>query len=118
MKDKFIIRECDINRIPYWTRKNFDEIVFTPITKDWLQKRLTWHTMKGHKKLAKHYRHWPYPAEMLKHLHDIVRFYNPRYLDWGLVDYDDQGQMRIRAGIDLPVSVLGFVEFITHEKTS
>ena len=110
---KVIMRESDYRRLPAWEKSRYDSITFTPITKEWLQKQVTWFTMKGNKSWANDYRHWPYPNEMIKRFHKIS-MYDRRYKNW-LIDYNDQGEMQIRAGINQPTSLLGIVSFFKEE---
>ncbi len=109
MKRRVIIRESDFKRIPHFERKKYDRISFTPITQEWLQKQVTWHTMRGNKKVANDYRHWPYPSHMIDRFYKI-RLHDVRY-KWWLIDYNDQGQMRIRSGLNQPSSLLGIAVY-------
>lgn len=103
---KFIIRESDLKRMSHYERKKYTKIDFVPITQEWLQKQVSWWTLRGKKSEADAYRHWPYPSELIKRL-PRTRLYDRRYKDW-LVNYNEQGELQVRAGLNLPVSRLGF----------
>ncbi len=106
--NKTVIREYDFKR-EYSKYKNNDiEAEFEPITKDWLEKQVTWFTMKGNKQYADAYRHWPYPHELIQRM-PKVKMFDRRYRYW-LVRYDEQGVMKIRAGIGQPESTVGFLK--------
>ncbi len=113
MKKKLIIRESDFKRLPLWERRRFDRMTFVPITQAWLQKQVTFHTMKGNKKYADDFRHWQYPEQMLRRFHKVP-MYDRRYKNW-LVNYNEEGEMQVRAGINLRASRLGFGIFEKDE---
>jgi hypothetical protein len=108
---KTVIRKYDFDK-KYATFEYEDalfvDVTFEPITKEWLEKQVTWFTMKGNKKFADAYRHWPYPNEVLQRVPKI-KLYDRRYKDW-LIRYDEHGVMKIRAGIGQPESALGFLK--------
>ena len=113
MKRRVIIRETDFKKLPIWEKKKYDSITFEPITKEWLQRQVTWFSMKGNKNLANDYRHWQYPNEMIKRFYKTP-LYDRRYKNW-LVDYNEQGEMQIRAGINQPLSRVGIAVFRKEE---
>lgn len=86
---------------------------FVPITQDWLQKQVTWYSMKGNKKFADDYKHWQYPDQMIRRFHKVP-LYDRRYKNW-LVNYNEAGEMQVRAGINLRASRLGFGIFEKDE---
>ena len=110
---KVIIRESDYLRLPAWEKDKYDSVTFAPITREWLQRQVTFFSMKGKKNLVNDYRHWQYPNEMIKRFYKTP-LYDRRYKNW-LIDYNDQGEMCIRAGINQPTSRLGIVSFFKEE---
>lgn len=113
IKRKFIIRETDYQRYfvkdPSWHRKSWE-----PITVTWLQKQANWFTLKNNKKFSDLFRHWPYPHEILRRLgHKML--YKSEYINW-LVNYNDQGEMQVRAGINQPLSRLGWAKLEADEE--
>lgn len=106
--NKTVIREYDFKREYPKYKANDIEAKFEPITKEWLEKQVTWFTMKGNKQYADAYRHWPYPIELIKRI-PKTKMFDRRYKHW-LVRYDEQGVMKIRAGIGQPESTVGFLK--------
>jgi hypothetical protein len=113
---KYLIREMDFNKLntPFMRRRRYayakpptwDRMLFEPVEQEWFKKQMTFYLMKGDKVTASAFKHWPYPHELLARtglpLHD------KKYLHW-LLRWDDEGHLRIRAGINQPESRMGWV---------
>jgi hypothetical protein len=112
-KRRLIIRELDFNKLPKSLTKNYESVTFTPFTRHWFEKRVTYYSLKSKGYLARQYLHYEYPESLLKRMTG-VEFYKREYIYW-LCKYDEQGELRIRAGLGQPESRLGFVTF--KEKT-
>lgn len=114
-KRRIIIRESDFNRYSKSLKKECQTISFTPLTKNYFEKRATYFALKNKSYLADQYALYEYPANMLKRLTGF-KLFNYKYPNW-LVKYTDTGSMVIRAGLRQPESNLGFVTLIDKEKT-
>ena len=106
-KKRMIIRESDIKKLSKGFLNKYDPITFTPFTRHYFEKRVTYFTMKGKGYLARQYLHYEYPESLLKRMTG-VKFHDLEYRHW-LCKYDEQGQLLIRAGLRQPESRLGFV---------
>jgi hypothetical protein len=104
-KRRLIIREYDLNKLPKHFTDRYD-IKFTPFTRDWFEKRVTYYSLKGKGYLARQYLHYDYPESLLKRMTGF-KFHDRNYPHW-LCKYDDEGQLKIRAGLKQPESRLGF----------
>jgi hypothetical protein len=104
-----IIREIDLEKMPKSVLKKYESIKFTPFTRDWFEKRVTYYSLKGKGYLARQYLHYEYPESLLKRMTGFS-FHKREYQYW-LCKYDAQGQLQIRAGLGQPESRLGFATF-------
>lgn len=108
-KKRLIIRESDFNKLPKGILEKYESATFTPFTRQYFEKRVTYYSIKGKDYLVKQYLHYEYPESLLKRMTG-VKFHTKDYLAW-LCKYDEQGQLMIRAGLRQPESRLGFVTF-------
>jgi len=106
-KKRLIIREHDFNKLPKHLTNRYESLTFTPFTRHWFEKRVTYYSLKGKGYLARQYLHYEYPESLLKRMTG-VKFYKREYQHW-LCKYDEQGELCIRAGLGQPESRLGFV---------
>ncbi len=109
-KRRIIIREYDFEKFPKSIHKRYDAVTFKPLTKDYFQKRVTYFSLKGKEYLARQYMHYEYPESLLRKMTG-VKFHKSEYQYW-LVKYDDQGQLKIRAGLGQPESRLGILTYV------
>lgn len=105
-KRRLIIREYDLKKLPKAVTKKYD-IKFTPFTRQYFEKRVTYYSLKGKNYLVKQYMHYEYPESLLKRMTGFKLHYQ-YYKDW-LCKYDNEGYMQIRAGLGQPESRVGFV---------
>lgn len=112
-KRRLIIRESDFQKMPKAQINKYASVTFTPLTREWFEKRVTYYSLKGKEYLVRQYRHYEYPESLLRRMTG-VKFYDKSYQYW-LVKYDDQGQLKIRAGLGQPESRLGFITFKVKE---
>ena len=106
-KKRLIIRESDFKKLSKGFLNKYDSVIFTPLTRHYFEKRVTYYTIKGKDYLARQYLHYEYPESLLKKMTG-VKFHSSDYKYW-LCKYDEQGQLLIRAGLRQPESRLGFV---------
>ena len=114
-KRRVIIRESDFDKYSKSLSKDYQSVSFTPLTKNYFEKRATYFALKNKSYLADQYAHYEYPANMLGRLTGF-KLHNYNYPRW-LVKYADNGNMVIRAGLRQPESNLGFVTLVEKEKT-
>ena len=114
-KRRVIIRESDFDKYLKSLSKDYQSVSFTPLTKNYFEKRATYFALKNKSYLADQYAHYEYPANMLGRLTGF-KLHNYNYPRW-LVKYADNGNMVIRAGLRQPESNLGFVTLVEKEKT-
>ncbi len=114
-KRRVIIRESDFDKYSKSLSKDYQSVSFTPLTKNYFEKRATYFALKNKSYLADQYAHYEYPANMLGRLTGF-KLHNYNYPRW-LVKYADNGDMVIRAGLRQPESNLGFVTLVEKEKT-
>jgi hypothetical protein len=105
-KRRLIIREYDLKKLPKRVTDRYD-IKFTPFTRQYFEKRVTYYSLKGKEYLVKQYLHYDYPESLLKRMTGF-KFHDRNYQYW-LCKYDDEGQLQIRAGLKQPESRIGFV---------
>ena len=103
---RLIIREYDLKKLPKSTTDRYD-IKFTPFTKGYFEKRVTYYSLKGKDYLVKQYMHYEYPESMIRRMTGF-KLHDRNYQYW-LCKYDEEGYMQIRAGLKQPESKLGFV---------
>jgi hypothetical protein len=116
-KRRVLIREYDFKRMidprsqifRYTKNTSWDDIRFEPITAEYFKKKMNWFLLKGDKNSARIYQHWPYPHEVINRM-TKVSFYDRRYKSW-LINYNDKGELQIRAGINQPLSRLGWAVY-------
>lgn len=113
-KRRVIIRESDFDKYSKSLSKDYQSVSFTPLTKNYFEKRATYFALKNKNYLADQYAHYEYPANMLGRLTGF-KLHNYNYPRW-LVRYADNGDMVIRAGLRQPESNLGFVTLVEKEK--
>lgn len=108
-KRRLIIRESDFQKISKAEVAKYDSVTFTPLTKNWFEKRATFFYLKGKKYLADQFALNDYPDSMLRRFTSFD-FYKDEYKFW-LLKYNTEGELVIRAGLRQPESRLGFVTF-------
>lgn len=113
-KRRVIIRESDFDKLEKSLSKEYQRITFTPLTRNYFEKRVTFYALKGKSYLADQYAHYEYPANMLGRLTGF-KLHSTQYPFW-LVKYNDQGEMVIRAGLRQPESRLGFVTMVEKDR--
>ena len=106
-KRRIIIRELDMDKLSKKFIQSYERISFTPLNRDYFERRSTYFALKGKQYLADQYAHYEYPANMLGRL-TAFKLHNAQYPYW-LVRYNDQGEMLIRAGLRQPESRVGFI---------
>lgn len=109
-KRRIIIRELDLEKNSKRLEKKFQRVVFTPFTKTFFERRVTYYALKGKSYLADQYAHYEYPANMLRRFTSF-KLYDSRYPSW-LVRYNESGEMLIRAGLRQPESRLGYLTLV------
>lgn len=105
-KRRLIIREYDLKKLPKSVTNRYD-IKFTPFTRQYFEKRVTYYSLKGKGYLVKQYLHYEYPESLLKRMTGF-KMHDRNYQYW-LCKYDEEGQLKIRAGLGQPESRVGFV---------
>jgi hypothetical protein len=113
-KRRVIIRELDLDKMSKRKKKQYKEIKFTPLTRNYFEKRLTYFTLKSKKYLADQYALVDYPNAMLSRLTSF-KLHDRRYPSW-LVKYNEIDQLSVRAGIHQPESVLGIAIFVEKDE--
>jgi len=113
-KRRIIIREMDMDKLPKRFIQSYERVSFTPLTRDYFERRSTYFALKGKQYLADQYAHFEYPANMLGRLTSF-KLHNRQYSEW-LVKYNEVGEMVIRSGIRQPESRMGFITCV--EKTN
>ena len=108
IKKRQIIRESSYLKLGKDINEQYD-VTFTPLTKQYFEKRATFSYMKGKRYLGDQYSHYPYPKEMIKRLTGI-HLWDRRYNDW-LIRYNENDEMVIKAGLRFPESRLGLAIF-------
>ncbi len=96
-----------MEKLPRRFHSQFSRVTFTPLTREYFERRSTYFALKGKQYLADQYAHYEYPANMLGRLTSF-KLHNTQYPYW-LVRYNDLGEMVIRAGIRQPESRMGFL---------
>jgi hypothetical protein len=109
-KRRIIIREIDLDKDRKMLEKKYQRVEFTPFTKAFFERRVTYFALKGKGYLADQYAHYEYPANMLNRFTNF-KLYNSRYPQW-LVKYSESGEMLIRAGIRQPESRVGYLTLV------
>jgi len=113
-KRRVIIREIDIDKMSKKRKKQYKEIKFTPLTRSYFEKRLTYFTLKSKQYLADQYALVDYPNAMLGRLTSF-KLHDRRYPGW-LVKYNELDELVIRAGIRQPESRLGIAIFVEKDE--
>jgi hypothetical protein len=109
-KRREIIREIEIAKFPKSLRDQYEAIVFTPLTRGYFEKRLTYFVLKGKKYIADQYALYEYPNFMLRRFTQL-KLHDDRYQGW-LVKYNEHDELVIRAGLRQPESRLGLVRYV------
>jgi len=109
-KRRLIIRETDLAKAEKKLKAKYSSVTFTPFTKKYFEKRVTYFALKGKDYLAKQYAHYEYPSNMLGRFTSFV-LHDNRYPRW-LVRYNEQGEMLIRAGLRQPESRVGYLTLV------
>lgn len=109
IKRRLIIRENDFQKLPKGVLNQYESVKFTPFTREWFEKRVTYFSLKGKGYLARQYLHYEYPESLLRRMTGFS-FHKKKYQYW-LCRYDSDGQLQIRAGLGQPESRLGFATF-------
>lgn len=109
-KRRIIIREIDLDKDRKKLEKKYQRVEFTPFTKTFFERRVTYYALKGKGYLADQYAHYEYPANMLGRFTSF-KLYDGRYPSW-LVKYSESGEMLIRAGIRQPESRVGYLTLV------
>lgn len=113
-KRRLIIRESDFDKLQKQFAKQCQQVTFTPFTKGYFEKRVTYYALKGKAYLADQFAHYEYPANMLGRLTGF-KLHNRQYPSW-LVKYNSNDEMTIKAGLRQPESRLGFVTLVDKAK--
>jgi hypothetical protein len=113
-KRRIIIRELDLQKVEKKLKKEYQQVKFTPFTRDYFEKRVTYFALKSKKYLADQYAHYEYPANMLGRLTGF-KLHNSQYPCW-LVKYNESGEMVIRAGLRQPESRVGYLTLVDIDK--
>jgi hypothetical protein len=109
-KKRVIIREDDILKFKRKYFKQYQRIEFTPFTKSFFERRVTYFALKGKSYLADQFAHYEYPNNMLGRFTSF-KLFDRRYPNW-LVKYNEQGEMVIRAGLRQPESRVGYLTLV------
>jgi hypothetical protein len=113
-KRREIIRESEISRFPKRVTKQYESIIFTPLTRGYFEKRITYFALKGRSYLADQFALYEYPNFMLRSFTSL-KLHDDRYPYW-LVKYNAQDELVVRAGLRQPESRLGFVRYVEKSK--
>jgi hypothetical protein len=113
-KRRVIIREIDLEKDKKRLAKDYQRVDFTPFTRSYFERRVTYFALKGKLYLADQYAHYEYPANMLGRFTSF-KLHDRRYPAW-LVRYNEQGEMCIRAGLRQPESRLGYLTLMEKNK--
>lgn len=113
-KRRVIIREDDYVKVKKQLAKEYQRVEFTPFTKNFFERRVTFYALKGKNYLANQYAHYEYPANMLSRFTSF-KLHDRRYPSW-LAKYNENGEMVIRAGLRQPESRVGYLTLV--EKTN
>lgn len=109
-KRRIIIREIDLKKDRKKLEKQYQRVEFTPFTKTFFERRVTFYALKGKSYLADQYAHYEYPANMLGRFTSF-KLYDRRYPQW-LARYSETGEMLIRAGLRQPESRVGYLTLV------
>jgi hypothetical protein len=109
-KRREIIRELEIAKFPKRTRDQYESIIFTPLTRGYFEKRITYFALKGKSYLADQYALYEYPNFMLQRFTQL-KLHDRRYPHW-LIKYNEHDELVIRAGLRQPESRLGLVRYV------
>lgn len=109
-KRRIIIRESDFEAISKRERSKYESITFTPLKKEYFERRATYFALKKKQYLADQYALYDYPNAMLSRLTN-VKLYNSSYKVW-LVKFNTDGDLVIRAGMRQPESKLGLMTIV------
>lgn len=112
-KRRAIIRELDLDKMSKKERAKYKSITFTPLTRNYFEKRVTFFVLKGKSYLADQYALYEWPNSMLGRLTN-VKLHDRRYPSW-LVKYNEAGELVIRAGLRQPESRLGFATYVEKD---
>lgn len=103
-----VIREYDWNNLPEWFTQAW-YVDFFPITREYIEARRLWYSLRGQERLAKQYSLVDYPERLIKNLSDPL-FWFSIYKDW-FIKYNDNCELVARIAIDKPDSRLGIGVF-------
>lgn len=109
-KRRIIIREIDLKKDRKKFEKQYQRVEFTPFTRTFFERRVTYYALKGKSYLADQYAHYEYPANMLGRFTSF-NLHDRRYPYW-LVRYGENGEMLIRAGLRQPESRVGYLTLV------
>lgn len=109
-KRRTLIREIDFQAIPKKLSKQYAKIDFSPLTKEYFERRATYFALKNIQYLADQYALYEYPNAMLGRLTSI-KLHDRRYASW-LVKFNDAGELVIRAGLRQPESRMGLMTIV------
>lgn len=113
-KRRIIIRESDFDLLKKKLAKEYQQVTFTPLTKNYFEKRVTYYALKGKGYLADQFAHYEYPANMLGRLTGF-KLHDRRYPVW-LVRYNSSGEMAVKASLRQPESRVGFITLVEKNK--
>lgn len=109
-KRRIIIREYDYNKELKALEKKYESVSFTPLKKEYFERRATYFALKGKQYLADQYSYHEYPNSMLSRFTNL-NLYNRSYPGW-LVKFDADDYLTIRAGLRQPESKLGLMTLV------
>ena len=108
MKKQIIIRQSDF--VKYNKRfENFNDVVWEPITENFLKKRATWFAVKGNPAVAQQFKHYPYPQGWIRRITNL-KVFSQSYRNW-LCRWNEKGQFEIRPSFNLKASILGIMSY-------
>lgn len=109
-KRRIIIREYDLEKCLKDLERQFESVSFTPLKKEYFERRATYFALKGKQYIADQYSYYEYPNNMLGRITNL-KLHNRNYSSW-LVKFDADDYLTIRAGLRQPESKLGLLTLV------
>ena len=109
-KRRIIIREYDYDKKLKELEREYASVSFTPLKKEYFERRSTYFALKGKQYLADQYSFYEYPNSMLSRFTNL-KLHNRNYPTW-LVKFDADDYLTIRAGLRQPESRLGLMTVV------
>lgn len=110
VKRRIIIREYDYDKQLKDLNRQYVSVSFTPLKKEYFERRATYFALKGKQYLADQYSFYEYPNSMLSRFTNL-KLHNRNYPTW-LVKFDADTYLTIRAGLRQPESKLGLMTVV------